>query len=299
VNPTFRVIGSERCALGESPVWDPDLQQLFWIDAMAPAIWRYDPATGEQTRFPGPDVIGNIVLGPVGSLIVSLRDRVARFDLKSENFETLATFDNLKAGARLNDGKTDRSGRLLTGSMKLGGTSPPQGKLYRLDAQREREVIQTGLAVTNAICFSPAGDRLYFADSLAGEISTCTYHPHSGEVGRREMFFDTEGLGSVPDGATVDAEGVLWVALPFAGRLASVSPEGILVSVLDLPIPHPTCPAFGGTHLNQLYVTSISNSQGAIVSDHPDAGRLLVVEGLESRGLAETRCRIMKHRLAR
>jgi sugar lactone lactonase YvrE len=292
MTPQISIIGQNRCRLGESPVWDPDLKRLFWVDVLAPAIWSYDPATGAQTSMPAPDLVGSIVLGAPGSLIVGLRQAVSRLDLASAAFAPILTPPGLVEIERLNDGKTDRRGRFLTGSLVPAGVHPPPGKLFRFAPGRSPEVLANGIEISNAICFSPAGDRLYFADSLRMAIWTYAYDPRTGELGPRETLIDTTPLGSAPDGATVDAEGRIWVALVQGGQVACITPEGRVERRIDLPVPFPSCPAFGGEALDTLYVTAIADSGGRLVSDHPDAGRLMAVEGLGVTGIAETRCRL-------
>ena len=290
--PQVSIIGDSRCRLGESPVWDPDLQRLFWVDSVAPAVWSYDPATGVQVAIPAPDLVGSIVLGAPGTLIAGLRDAISRLDLASGTFSPILTPPGLTAVERLNDGKTDRRGRFLTGSLVPAGVHPPPGKLFRFAPGRAPEVLVEGVEISNAICFSPSGDRLYFADSLRMAIWIYAYDPETGALGPRETLIDTTPLGSAPDGATVDAEGRVWVALVQAGQIACVSPEGRVEQCIDLPVPFPSCPAFGGEAMDTLYVTAIANSGGRLVSDHPDAGRLMAIEGLGAAGIAETRCRL-------
>jgi sugar lactone lactonase YvrE len=103
------------------------------------------------------------------------------------------------------------------------------------------------------------------------------------------LFADTSALGSGPDGATVDAEAHLWVALVMKGQLARFRPDGSLERLLDLPTPHPSCPCFGGAELDTLYVTSLSDTGNTIKTDDPRAGRLLAVYGTGVRGLPEAR----------
>jgi len=284
------IIGENRCRLGESPVWDPELKRLFWTDVLAPAVWSYDPATGRQSAIGAPDVVGSVVLGAPGSLIAGLRRSVSRLDLATGAFSAILTPPGLTESERLNDGKTDRRGRFLAGSLVPTGVHPPPGKLFRFAPGRPPEILVEGVEISNAICFSPTGDRLYFADSLRMAIWTYAYDPETGALGPRETLVDTTPLGSAPDGATVDAEGRIWVALVQAGQIACISPEGRVERRIDLPVPFPSCPAFGGETLSTLYVTAIADSGGRLVSDHPDAGRLMAVDGLGVAGIAETRC---------
>ena len=174
---------------------------------MAPAVWSYDPATGTQVAIPAPDLVGSIILGAPGTLIAGLCQAVSRLDLASGAFSPILTPPGLTGVERLNDGKTDRQGRFLTGSLVPAGVHPPPGKPFRFAPDRPPEVLAEGIEISNTICFSPAGDRLYFADSLRMAIWTYAYDPETGALGPQETLIDTTPLGSAPDGATVDAEG--------------------------------------------------------------------------------------------
>ena len=35
--------------VGETPIWIPDEQAMYWIDLEGSAVHRYDPAAGERT----------------------------------------------------------------------------------------------------------------------------------------------------------------------------------------------------------------------------------------------------------
>lgn len=286
------VIGRDRNRLGESPVWDPVLKRLFWVDAVAARLWALNLATGRQDWLPAPDILGSIVLGEPGCLVAGVRHEVCRVDLATGAFSPILRLGDLGEGERLNDGKADRHGGFVTGSIVHAGTHEPDGKLYRLAAGEPPQVLERGVEISNAICFSPAGDGLYFADSLRQVIWRYPYDVETGRVGPRETLVDTAPLGSAPDGATVDQDGRLWVALVQAGQVACFEPDGRLAALIDTPAPFPSCPAFGGVGMDVLFVTSISDSGGRLRTDHPDAGRLLMIEGLGVRGIEETRCRL-------
>jgi hypothetical protein len=43
-----------QCSVGEGPVWDVPSQQLYWIDILEKAVFRYDPASGATQRWSVP-----------------------------------------------------------------------------------------------------------------------------------------------------------------------------------------------------------------------------------------------------
>jgi L-arabinonolactonase len=292
MQPEIDFVGVRRCRLGESPVWDPELRALFWVDAVGETVVRHDLASGEERAYAAPDVVGSIVLGATGSLVAGVKDRICRLDLASGRFDALIHLDDQPSEVRLNDGKTDRQGRYVTGSMGPPYGSQAPGRLYRFDRGGEVAVLRSGIVVSNAICFSPKGERLYFADSVQRTICAYDYDPDTGAAGPPVVLIDTAPLNSFPDGATVDAAGDIWVALTQTDEIARFAPDGRLKDRIALPIPMPSCPAFGGPDLDVLFVTSISDSGLQFRTDHPDGGRTLAIRGLGVRGLPETRCRL-------
>src|SRR5262249_36493131 len=60
----------------------------------------------------------------------------------------------------------------------------------------------------------------------------------------------------VPDGLVVGSEGCLWVALWGGSEVRRYSPTGGLLATLPVPVSQPTCPAFGGPDLSDLYLTT-------------------------------------------
>lgn len=287
---SITILGDNRDLLGESPLWDPQDQALYWVDSVAPCIRRLDPATGATRSWPMPMDIGSIGLARPGHLVAGLRDGFYDVDLATGATTQLHAIVQ-PHGLRLNDGKMDRQGRYISGTLATAaaGQNPAPGTLYRLLPCGGCDVLEHGITVANATCFSPAGEWMYFADSKRGIIWRYAYDTATGTVTGREDFIDTQALaGSGPDGATVDTQGRLWVALVHAAKLGCFSPDGALLRLIDLPVELPTCPAFGGPRLDQLYITSISNS-GRLRSDTPQAGALLRLDGLEATGLPEAR----------
>lgn len=285
---TIEFLGEQRDRLGESPLWDERRQALYWIDSKRCQVHRLTPDGGERRTWTLPSEIGSLALCESGRLLVALEHDIGFLDVDSGAFDRLATVTHPELRMRLNDGRADRAGRFLVGSLKLAPTAPV-GELYQLLPSGQVNVLERGICVSNSLGFSPDGRTMYYADSLSHLIRRYDYDLATGRASGMRTFADTTALGSGPDGAAVDAEGHLWVALVMKGQLARFRPDGSVERLVDLPTPHPSCPSFGGADLDTLYVTSLSDTGNTIKTDDPRAGRLLAVRGTGVRGLPEAR----------
>ena len=285
VAPSIDYFGDSANALGESPVWDAARRMLWWVDARAQTICAAGPDGRRVVEWHYTQPIGSIALATDG-LVAAGADGFYRIDPDSGAETMIAPVPQPGPELRLNDGKTDRAGRFISGHMRSAGDTA--GELWRLDWDGSAEKLLDGIGIANATCFSPDGAWMYFADSLEGILRRYPYDRSSGRLGAREDLVDCRAHGSPPDGATVDAEGNIWVTLVLAQRIACFAPGGALLRTIDLPIPYPSCPAFGDERLDTLFVTTIANSGHRLVSDHPDAGRIIAITGLGAVGIAET-----------
>ncbi len=287
---TAEVVVRESCVLGESPIWSVAEQALYWVDVLNPAIHRYDPATGTHDRWLVETEIGSIGLASGKHLVAGLRMGFALYDLGSSKFEII---DDPAGGGRLNtmrlnDGKVDRAGRFWCGSMQDPGREPV-GTLYRMDTDRSVHAMADGIRVPNALCWSPDDRTMYFADSHAGCMWAYDFDLATGAMENRRVFAEATDDGGHQDGATVDAEGFVWNAHIFAGRVVRYDPHGRIEREIAVPTSQVTSCAFGGRDLDTLYITTASMrmSRDELAAD-PLAGSLFAVQ-TGVRGLPEPR----------
>ena len=286
--PQVSRISAVAAQLGESPVWDVERQRLYWVDGVSRRVHAYEPANGTARHWDVPAMVGSVALGQGDTLIVALVDGIYRLDLGSGAPTSLFLPEPGDPRVRFNDGKVDRWGRFLCGTM--GVHAEPLGQLFRIDATGASAVLATGIRISNALCFSPDGRTMYFADSLDRAIRAYRYGPGDAFDPEPRIVIDTAPHHSGPDGATVDCDGCLWVALVQAGKIARFTPQGVLDRLIDAPTDLPSSLAFGGPALSTLYVTSIRDSgSGRAVSRHPDGGFLFAIDGLGVTGLPEAR----------
>ena len=274
--------------LGESPLWDAANECLYWVDGAGCRIHRHDLARNSFTEWKLPSMVGSVGLSGGRRLIAGLSDGIYEFDTETSDLRAIFKLPGADARVRFNDGKVDRQGRFLCGTM--GVQADARGELYRVSADGGVEVLANGIRISNALCFSPDGGTMYFADSLDLNVRAYRYSPGPEPLAQPRVLVDTRPYGSGPDGATVDAEGCIWIAMVQSGKIARFTPDGQLDRLIDAPIDIPSCVAFGGPDMSTLYLTSIRDSgTGRAVSRHPAGGHLFAIEGLGVRGIPETR----------
>lgn len=282
-------VPTQRCGLGEGAVWDAQGKALYFLDIFGQKVFRYDPAGDVTTSWETPGHVGALALREGGGAVLAIKDTLFSLDFSSGETVRLAGPAFTSDQVTVNDGAADRAGRFVFGGCSAGIDNPrPIGGLYSLDSEGTITELDCGIHQSNSHCFSPDGLRLYAADSFTKTLYAYDYDPATGRTANRRAFADTTDLGGVPDGSAVDADGVVWVSVFQAGKIAAYRPDGGLERVIDMPVKLISSLAWGGEALDRLYVTTIDPLQFGWDAE-ADAGHVYVVDGLGSRGVPEGR----------
>ena len=284
----IRRVGTIKDRLGEGPLWDVDEQALYWVDTIRGIVHCYAPASGDMREWTVPGMIGSLALRAKGGAVLALEGGLHFFDFTADRATAIAGAEASDPRTRFNDGKVDRQGRFLAGTMARE-MRDPLGALYRLNPDLSVEVLEREVIVSNGPCFSPDGRTLYFADTRRRSIFAYDYDPAGGPLANKRVLVDTASYGTGPDGATVDAEGYLWSAQVLNGCLRRFAPDGKLDRTIELPVSYPSSVMFGGPGLDVLFVTSISEALNDRAPPEAQAGALLAIHGLGVKGLPEPR----------
>ena len=285
----IEVLVDVKTTLGEGPLWDVDEQRLYWIDSFDGRVFRCTADGREVRAWDVPEKIGSMCLRRSGGAVVSLARGFHFLDFDTGEVALIRDPEPGRPANRLNDGKVDKQGRFVAGSMDTMEDGP-NGALYRLDPDLTVTTLDTGIIVSNGPCWSPDGGTLYFADSWSGEISAYDYDQASGTVANKRCFCTRDRDGGGFDGATVDAEGCVWSAHVYVGRLVRYRPDGSVDRVIEMPVKKVTSVMFGGPNLDVLYVTSMAKPPlPRFPSDGVLRGSLFAIYDLGVRGLPEPR----------
>src|SRR5690606_13514351 len=96
----------------------------------------------------------------------------------------------------------------------------------------------------------------YFCDSYDDKMYAYDYDIETGNISNRRLFASNHEYPGTFDGSTVDAEGYIWNAHVFGGRIIRYAPDGSIDRVVKFPVRNLTSVMFGGKDLDVLYVTS-------------------------------------------
>ena len=277
--------------LGEGIVWDVATQSAWWTDIEERWLYRYEWASRKLEKFVTPERLCSFgFVAGASCLIAAFETRFALYDPRSGALKSLGRPDGIRPGIRLNDGRVDRQGRFWAGGMAENKALAGEAHLYCLDRDGRIHCRESEITTSNSICWSPDAAWFYFADSPARTIWRYAFDAANGSISSRTVFIQTEE-GAEPDGTAVDAEGFIWNAQWGAGRVVRYAPDGSIDRVLEVPVSHPTCVAFGGPKLDLLFVTSARRPlSAATLAGQPNAGNVLVYKS-GTAGLPEHRYR--------
>jgi len=273
--------------LGEMPVWSSRRKQLLWIDVRRPELYAYDPQNGNVQAWPMPQVIGSFCERRAGGLLLALKSGIHLFDMDSGACQMWLDPETHLPNNRLNDGKCDRQGRFIVGSM-YDGTRLPTGTLYSVDGEKTVTEMIHGITIPNSLAWSPEGRKMYFADTPTLKIMAYDYDADTGALSNACVFRDMADHPGRPDGSTVDADGCVWNAEVHASRVVRYTPEGKIDRVIELPASGVTSCGFGGNRMDTLYITTArQNLSTDQLAQQPLAGALFALHVGEI-GIQET-----------
>lgn len=289
----WQTLGDVRNALGEGPWWCTSSQRLYWVDIFRGLVHRSTlDGTGHESWDVG-EHVGFAIPGDDGSVIVGLRSGLSVLDTVTGEVRPRHPVEADRPEQRINDGKTDRRGRLWFGTMHDAGDRPV-GCLYHYDGRSDPAAVRRSVRTSNGLAWSPSGDTFYFTDSLRYEITAFAYDVVSGRLGPPSIFArDTPPV--LPDGLTVDADGYLWSAKWDGGVVVRYRPDGRIDRVIEVPVRRPTSCAFAGPDLTTMVITTAveGDTSRAPIGDRGLAGAVLLLD-VGARGIPEVPVRVVQ-----
>lgn len=237
----FEMLSPVQAQLGESPVWSPADQAIWWIDIDGHKLFRTG-LDGRTAQWDTPEVPGFVhCIGP--QVLVGMQSGIFGFDPGTRGFDLRAPLN--RPGQRFNDACPAAHGCLWVGTMDVQNRRA-NGGLWHFDPVRNiLTPVLDGFRTINGLAWDAPRQRLFVSDSHPDiqSVWTCAVDAEN-RAADRTVFARFDGLDGRPDGAAMDADGWYWIAAVDGGALYRFSPDGARRTTFAVPQTYPTKPLF-------------------------------------------------------
>ncbi|MGX5819772.1 SMP-30/gluconolactonase/LRE family protein [Chitinophaga lutea] len=257
------------CILGEGPMWHAERHSFFWVDIENHTLYERPWPLGEVRQWRFEQRISLAVPARGAEVIVGLQGGVARFDLETGAFAWINRLGISWDTIRCNDGACDSKGRLWIGTMPLDGHAG-SGALYRLSPGVEPQIVQENVDISNGMAWTASGKYFYYTDSATRQIWRYDFDGVNGTISNRKTVIDIPLEYGLPDGFTIDEEGMLWIGLWGGSGVGRWNPvTGEQIGFVQVPVKNVTSCAFAGESLDQLIITTAGGEGAHLFSVKP------------------------------
>ena len=240
------------CSLGEGPLQHSD-GDLYWVDINEHRLYRWD-RVGDPAVVAFDEPVSAVAETTDGVLVATAAGLV---HLRRRGDRVLvAPLPRASSDLRMNDGKADPFNRFVGGTMGRPGPRPGAGSLWSFGGGPPEELV-ADVTISNGLAWSTDGGTMFYIDSPTHRVDAFDYDGSTGRVSNRRTVVEIPVGAAGPDGMCIDTDGGLWVAL-WGGSAVHRYVDGELDTVVEVPTPYVTCPAFAGPGLDELVITTAS-----------------------------------------
>jgi sugar lactone lactonase len=282
------VLSAEHCHLGEGATFDRATDTAWWFDILERRLFECRMETRATRVHALPRMASALARIDAERQLMFCDDGLYVREVANGRMELFLPVEADNAVTRCNDARVHPSGTFWLGTMGRNAEAGA-GAIYALHRGQLRK-LYPDITIPNAICFSPAGDIGYFADTRKLVLNRVPLDPATG-LPTGDSVPIVEGEHGM-DGAVVDADGLIWNARFGLGRIDVRDAAGRRLRSLHVPARQSTCPAFVGRDLSRLLVTSAwEHMDEAARAADPEHGRTFVLDA-GVRGKAEPDVRL-------
>lgn len=274
------VFDERRNILGEGPNSSGVENEIInWVDVTGRRVRFRNMLTSEISEYETSDDVSFAIPRKAGGEIIGVAGGPLLRDLDGtlHHLPTREDADGFKTSKKIrwNDAKVSPFGDLFLGTMAYDA-EVNAAAFYQLrsDGKHLRHLFGD-VTCSNGMGWSADGRLMYYIDTQLNRVDT--FDVEGKEINNRRIHVTfTEDMG-LADGMTVDALGNLWVAFWGGGRIRCIDGHsGQILDEILCPAPLITSCVFGGKDLDQLVITSASESTD--LGDFPQAGMLFIAQ---------------------
>ena len=238
-------------AFPEGPRWHDG--RLFFSDQHDHRVVAMDTSGRAETIVEVPQQPSGLGWLPDGRmLVVSMLDRrVLR--LEGDTLVEHADLSSLATGT-CNDMVVDAHGRAYVGNFGFdmyAGEKPQPAAIVLVQPDGAVSIAADNIGFPNGTVITPDGQTLIVGESMGGCL-TAFEVLDDGTLGARREFGRVKG--AVPDGICLDAEGAVWMACPFSGRVVRVKDGGEVLQEVKVSYDAAFACMLGGDDRKTLFI---------------------------------------------
>lgn len=263
--------------LGEGPTWHKERNSLFWVDIEQKLLNEYVVSTQKHNKWTFSFKVTSVSIETLNSVVLTSENAILRYNLSNNSLEYLHEFVDISIDLRLNDSKCDFSGRLWTGTMDKS-CQFAKGCLYSFSSNKNISKKLENIVLSNGLAWTADSKTMYYIDSMTYSVKSYQFDLISGSIIFDKICISIPQVLGIPDGMTIDNDGMLWIALWGGFCVARFNPNnGEMLEKLHLPAPNITSCTFGGENGVDLYITSASDSLSSDdLLKYPESGNVFV-----------------------
>ncbi len=247
-------IWQTKAFLGEGALWVKSLNSIYFTDIKRKKIFTFNTKTKRKKIIKINKEIGFLSHIKKNIFILGLKGELRIVNLKNNKKIKSIFIEIDKPLNRLNDGKTDPSGRLWFGSMDNLERNIQNGSLYCLNKNLKLKMVDNKYMITNGPAF--INEKNFYHTDTKKRIIYKIKIDKNLNILEKKIFKKFLGVEGFPDGMTTDRFKNLWVC-HFGGSSISVfNQKGKKIYKIKLPAKNVTNCAFGGANNNDLYITT-------------------------------------------
>jgi len=270
---------ASQSILGEGPIWHAAKKTCYWVDIEQGILYGYNWLTQQTSTWQFDYKLTMVIECTGDHLLLALDTSLARFTPETGRLVWLVDIEPGITANRCNDGASDSKGRLWAGTMHRQHQHEA-GSLYCIDEHLTVTKKVAKVSISNGLAWSLNNKRLYYIDSPTQKVQCYLFEEETADIifEKTAIHIPVE-LGG-PDGMTIDAEGMLWVAHWGGFGVYRWNPlTGELLTKVEVPAPHVTSCAFAGEHLDYLLITTArENMTEEALTAYPQSGNTFIVQ---------------------
>ncbi len=256
IKKKIKIPSLENHLLAEGPIWDYRFERYFFVDIKK--NYFYMIRNNSLKKYKLIKKVTSIILtNKENNIIIITFNSIIMYDLKKKKIIKTLHKSNF-INERFNDSFILSDEKILISSMD-NSEKKKIGKLYLFNRFKKKKVLLKDFIIGNGIDYCNLKKKFYFSISDMGLL--VSFELKKNKIINKKYFCKIPKKYGVPDGITIDREGLVWVSCYGGGHILRFNQKGKVNSLIKVPSKFPTSLCFGGKNFRDILITSAMDNK--------------------------------------